>query len=131
MPMKPFHYRRILPVHAKHRPSLGKRLLSILVCLAFMAGPAPIQALAEPVPWPENVSISAEGGIVMDADSGVILYGKNMHTSYYPASITKILTALLIIENFDLDDTVTFSHNAVFNVEAGSTSAGYGRIGKS
>jgi D-alanyl-D-alanine carboxypeptidase len=122
--MKPFHYRRILPVHAKHRPSLGKRLLSILVCLAFMAGPAPIQALAEPVPWPENVSISAEGGIVMDADSGVILYGKNMHTSYYPASITKILTALLIIENFDLDDTVTFSHNAVFNVEAGSTSAG-------
>ncbi len=124
MPMKPFHYRRILPVHAKHRPSLGKRLLSILVCLAFMAGPAPIQALAEPVPWPENVSISAEGGIVMDADSGVILYGKNMHTSYYPASITKILTALLIIENFDLDDTVTFSHNAVFNVEAGSTSAG-------
>lgn len=124
MPMKPFHYRRILPVHAKHRPSLGKRLLAILVCLAFVAGPAPIQALAEPVPWPENVSISAEGGIVMDADSGVILYGKNMHTSYYPASITKILTALLIIENFDLDDTVTFSHNAVFNVEAGSTSAG-------
>ena len=122
--MKPFHYRRILPVHAKHRPSLGKRLLAILVCLAFVAGPAPIQALAEPVPWPENVSISAEGGIVMDADSGVILYGKNMHTSYYPASITKILTALLIIENFDLDDTVTFSHNAVFNVEAGSTSAG-------
>lgn len=124
MPMKPFHYRRILPVHAKHRPSLGKRLMAILVCLAFVAGPAPIQALAEPVPWPENVSISAEGGIVMDADSGVILYGKNMHTSYYPASITKILTALLIIENFDLDDTVTFSHNAVFNVEAGSTSAG-------
>lgn len=109
MPMKSFHY---------------KRVLSIFLCLALLAGTAPLKVQAAPVPWPDNVSISAEGGIVMDADSGVILYGKNIHTSYYPASITKILTALLIIENFDLDDTVTFSHNAVFNVETGSSSAG-------
>ena len=109
MPMKQFSYRRIL---------------SIFLCAVLLAGGMPLRVKAEPVAWPDNVSISAEGGIVMDADSGVILYGKNMHNTYYPASITKILTALLIIENFDLDDTVTFSHNAVFNVEPGSTSAG-------
>lgn len=109
MPMKLFYY---------------KRILSIFLCLALLDGLAPLKVHAAPVSWPDNVSISAEGGIVMDADSGVILYGKNIHTSYYPASITKILTALLIIENFDLDDTVTFSHNAVFNVETGSSSAG-------
>ena len=43
---------------------------------------------------------------------------------YYPASITKILTALIVIEHCDLDDIVTFSHDAIYNVEQGSSSAG-------
>ena len=43
----------------------------------------------------------------MDANSGAVLYGKNIHEQYYPASITKILTALVILENCSLDDTVT------------------------
>lgn len=60
----------------------------------------------------------------MDADSGAVLYGKNIHTSYFPASITKILTALIVIENCNMDEMVTFSRNAVFSVEPGSTSAG-------
>lgn len=60
----------------------------------------------------------------MDAGSGAVLYGKNIHTAYFPASITKILTALIVIENCDMDDIVTFSRNAVHNVEPGSTSAG-------
>lgn len=101
-----------------------KRLLSILLCSALLVGLFPVtKALAAPA-WPEGISIQAEGGIVMDADTGTVLYGKNIHTPYYPASITKILTALLVIERCDLDEMVTFSHNAVYNVEAGSTSAG-------
>ncbi len=59
----------------------------------------------------------------MEAGTGTVLYEKNIHNTYYPASITKILTALIVIENCDLDDTVVFSHDAVFNVEAGSSSA--------
>ena len=102
---------------------VSKRILSFFLCLVFLCGALVFPADAAPVAWPDNVSVSAEGAIVMDADSGAILYGKNIHQPYYPASITKIMTALLIIENFDLDDTVTFSHNAVFNVEAGSSSA--------
>lgn len=100
-----------------------KRIRSILLCLALILGLCPGSAFAAPA-WPDNVSISAEGGIVIDADTGAVLYGKNIHVGYFPASITKILTALIIIENCNMDDIVTFSHNAVYNVESGSSNAG-------
>lgn len=89
----------------------------------MVLGLFPTKAWAD-TPWPNNVAIEAEGGIVMDADTGAVLYGKNIHVPYFPASITKILTALIVIENCELDEMVTFSHNAVYNVEANSSSAG-------
>ena len=101
-----------------------KRFLSFLCCLTLFLGlisPATAFAIVD---WPSNVSISADGGIVMDANSGAILYGKNIHEPYYPASITKILTALIIIENCNLDDMVTFSYNAVNNLEPNATIVG-------
>ena len=100
-----------------------KRILSFFLCLTLLCGGFCIPAHGAAA-WPSDLSISAEGGIVMDADSGAVLYGKNMHTSYYPASITKILTALIVIEHCNMDEVVTFSRNAIFNVEPGSTSAG-------
>lgn len=102
---------------------ITKRLLPFLTALSLLFAMCPQTVYAAPA-WPDNLAISAEGGIVMDADSGAVLYGKNIHTSYFPASITKILTALIVIENCDLDEIVTFSHNAVYNVESGSSSAG-------
>lgn len=101
-----------------------KRIASFFLALVLLTGLISPPAFASTVPWPDNVEISAEGGILMDAGSGAVLYGKNIHQAYYPASITKILTALIVIENCDLDETVTFSHNAVYNVESGSSSAG-------
>lgn len=101
-----------------------KRFLSFLCCLTLFLGLiSPTTAFAI-VDWPSSVSISADGGIVMDANSGAILYGKNIHEPYYPASITKILTALIIIENCNLDDMVTFSYNAVNNLEPNATIVG-------
>lgn len=100
-----------------------KRFLSILLCLIMIMALRPTATYANTI-WPENVSIQSEGGIVMDADTGAVLYGKNIHQTYFPASITKILTALLVLEHCDLDEMVTFSHNAVYNVEQGSSSAG-------
>lgn len=100
-----------------------KKFTAALLCLIIIIGLLPSSALAEPE-WPSGVSIEAEGGIVIDADTGTVLYSKNAHNQYFPASITKILTALIVIENCSLDETVTFSHNAVYNVEANSTSAG-------
>lgn len=104
------------------RDWICRRIPAWLLCLVLLLWPvaAPVYGAVD---WPEDVVISAEGGILMDADSGAVLYGKNIHTAYYPASITKILTALVVIENCGLDEMVTFSYNAVHNVEAGSSSA--------
>ena len=93
------------------------------LCLIFSLLLCPMTADAA-VSWPENASIQADGGIVIEADTGTVLYGKNIHETYYPASITKILTALIVLEHCDLDEIVTFSHDAVYNVEEGSSSAG-------
>ena len=98
-----------------------KRLFALRLAFALCA--VPMTAWAAPA-WPSGVTIQADGGIVMEAGTGTVLYGKNMDQPYYPASITKILTALIVIESCDLDEIVTFSHDAVYNVEADSSSAG-------
>lgn len=64
--------------------------------------------------------ISSEGAVLMDADTGALLYSKNSETKYYPASITKLMTALLVAERTNLSDTVTFSKTATTNLEAGA-----------
>lgn len=96
-----------------------RRLLISLMITALMAAGMPMTAFAKPE-WPSDTGIESEAGIVMDADSGAVLFGQNIHVQKAPASITKILTALVVIENSSLDDTVTFSHDAVYNVEDGS-----------
>ena len=68
--------------------------------------------------------MEADGGILMDAETGTILYGKNINEAYYPASITKLMTALLVAEKCSLDDTVTFSKTAVTNLESGAVTLG-------
>ena len=49
----------------------------------------------------------------MEASTGTILYAKGIDEQHYPASITKIMTVLLALENCQMDEEVTFSHNAV------------------
>ncbi len=70
--------------------------------------------------WPVGPVVSAESAILMDLDTGVILYEKNIHARQYPASTTKILTTLIAAEECSLNETVTFSHDAVFGIPAGS-----------
>lgn len=68
--------------------------------------------------------IQSEGAVLMDAATGTILYSKNGETKYYPASITKIMTALLVAEKSSLSDTVTFSKSATTNLESGAVTLG-------
>ncbi len=70
--------------------------------------------------WPSDTGIQAEAGIVIDGDSGAVLFGQNIHAPYPPASITKVLTALIVLENANLEDMVTFSKDSIYNVEEGS-----------
>lgn len=63
--------------------------------------------------WPEGPKTYGEAGIVMDAESGAILYTKNIDGKGYPASITKILTVLIALENGQLDDKVTVTDDCI------------------
>ena len=69
---------------------------------------------------PELLSQSA---IVVDMKTGYTLVEKNINDKLYPASITKIMTAILAIENSNKDDVITFSSEAVFSIEEGSSAA--------
>lgn len=69
-------------------------------------------------------SVSSEGAVLMDGATGKILFSKNGDTAYYPASITKLMTALLVAESCSLDDTVKFSASATSNLESGAVSIG-------
>lgn len=72
----------------------------------------------------KNFNLSADSAIVMDVQSGTILYQKNMDKKQYPASITKIMTSLLAIENSSMSETVTYSKGAVTNLESGASNIG-------
>lgn len=74
--------------------------------------------------WPAGPVVGAEGAILLEVNTGVILYAKNIHEKLYPASTTKLMTCLLAAENCSLNETVSFSHDAVFGIETGSSNIG-------
>lgn len=119
---------------------LSAFLLLSIICTGINAYAAPAtteEALAEaeerkslPVQsnqienWPAGPAIGAESAILLEANTGVILYAKNIDEKMYPASTTKLMTCLIAAENCELNETVTFSHNAVFSIESGSSNIG-------
>src|SRR5699024_4588209 len=58
-------------------------------------------------------SVGAEGAILMEQDSGRVIFEKNAHTQAKIASITKIMTAIIAIEHGVLDEKVKVSKNAI------------------
>ena len=70
-----------------------------------------------------NINISASSAILMDYSTGKILYEKESQKRMYPASTTKIMTAILTLENCKLEDKATVSYDAVFTVPSGYTNA--------
>ena len=67
-------------------------------------------------PEPE---ISAEAAILIDSSTGKVFYGKNENQKMYPASTTKIMTAILTLENANLNDVVTVPYDAIRTIPAG------------
>ncbi len=91
-------------------------ILCLSIITALFSGPAFAAG------WP-TAEVTAEAAIVMDADTGAVLFSKNPRERMYPASITKLMTALVVLKYAKLDDKVTFSHDAVYNVDKGSSNA--------
>lgn len=69
----------------------------------------------------KTVPISAKGAVVMDARNGNILYSFNREEQFNPASCTKILAAVIALEEGDLKDEITVSENAVYNIDYDSS----------
>lgn len=103
-------------------------ILSLMICImqACMIDAAKTaeNTVADWPKSPNDKSIVAESAILMDVSSGLVLYKKNADKKQYPASITKIMTTLLAIENSSLDEIVIFSKKAVFGIEPGSSHIG-------
>ena len=83
-----------------------KKFFAALLCLLILC--TPVTAHAEAAP-----EIVSETAVVIDAGTGQVLYDKNMNRQMYPASITKVLTGLLAVENGNLSDTVTVGETAI------------------
>ena len=121
---------------------IGLFLAFAILCCGFWVTPVTVHATLEELQaaaearkslpiqtneidnWPVGPAISAESAILMDANTGVILYAKDIHKKSYPASTTKLLTCLIAMERGNLDDMVEFSHVAVFSLPPGSSNMG-------
>lgn len=85
----------------------SKRLvLAVLCCLMILTAALPARADGE-------LELASQTAVLMDADTGVVLYEKNMHDTMYPASITKIMTAMLAVQHLEPEQVLTVSQTAV------------------
>lgn len=105
-------------------------LFGLVLCVSLLAGlvsPAVASATGDSAEntdafhWPAGPQLSAEGAVLIEAETGAILYEKNATERFYPASTTKLMTALLALENSALGETVTVSHNAVYDIDVDSS----------
>lgn len=71
----------------------------------------------------EKPNIISKSAILMDNKTEKILYSKNANEKMYPASTTKIVTAILALENCNLDDIITVSQNATLSIPEGYSTA--------
>lgn len=76
--------------------------------------------------WPEGPAVESPSVILMEMSTGTVLYEKDSTSQNYPASITKIMTTMLALENCDLDEVVTFSDAAIDNTEGSGIARDYG-----
>lgn len=97
-----------------------KKCIGMVLAIAMSVTLSPIQVKAEAY-WPEGPFIETPSAIVMEIESGTVLYEKNCDEVNYPASITKILTTLLALENCELNEVVTFSKAAIANTPRDSS----------
>lgn len=85
---------------------IKKSLWLILITILFSNFSNTLVMAASDLP-----PVYSEGAILMDGITGEILYSKNEHVKYEPASTTKVMTALVVLENTNLSDKVTIGEN--------------------
>lgn len=105
-----------------------KKIISvILICFLFIMNINLVVQAVEPSEienWPMGPEVASQGAVLIEANTGTVLYSKNMNQRFYPASTTKILATLVAMEHAKLDEKVDFSTEAVFSIERGSSNMG-------
>ncbi len=135
--------------HRKKRLAHGAgraAALMLAVCVVFGTVSAPMKAQAAPEAtietpvdelktehvdhdfgfpdeWPTAPELTAGAAILLEVSTGTVLYAKNADVELYPASMTKVMTGLLVAERANMNDIVTYSWDAV-NLEAGAMHMG-------
>lgn len=111
----------------------NKLILLLLVCLllstsclpAFAAAADEAQQDAAPVSGvQQSLTINAKAAMLVDLNTGRVVYEQNADEIVYPASLTKIMTCLLALENGNLSSTVTVSEAALSDLDPNSSTAG-------
>lgn len=74
--------------------------------------------------WPVGPDTYSETAVLIDADTGAVLYDKGKDEIRYPASMTKVMSVLVAVENASLDAEVTFTETGIRDVAADSTNIG-------
>lgn len=95
-----------------------KRVFCLFLGILFLSPAMSVRAAN--AYWPEGIETASQSAIVMEASTGTILYQKNIDEAHFPASITKIMTALVALKHGNMSDTVVFSKEAVYNTEGSS-----------
>ena len=100
------------------------RIVAVWLLLSFVCS-TPATAYANTTEasylWPTGPSLDAASAILIEANTGLVLFEKNAHEMHYPASTTKLMTTLLAIENAQLNETVTCSYESVYDIEYASS----------
>ena len=92
-----------------------KFILCLMACILGLSILLPVRTFADN----NNLNINAESAILIDNDTGKVLYEKSANEKREPASTTKIMTALLTLENCDLNDIATVTSEAITSVPSG------------
>ncbi len=92
----------------------------MLLCLFTLLSISTVPAAASPAD-DEVFSVDARAALLIDLNSDNVLYELNADEELYPASLTKIMTAILAIENGNLDDVITASQTALTGLDPDGT----------
>ena len=96
-------------------------MLTPLNVLAQVDNEATYDIATNAIPdWPKGPKIKANTGVLIEMETAEVLYDKGMNEARYPASITKVLTALVAIENSTPDEEVTFTASALEGMYLGA-----------
>lgn len=97
-----------------------RRTASLLASILFITlACCPFQVKADTT----DLTPNSEASILIESSTGKVLFEKNGHQKMFPASTTKVMTAILTLENCDLNDTATASYKAVMSLPSGYSNA--------